>query len=83
MHGIKDLFMIYYILYMKMDPTKKTSLMDALTMFDRLVARMVARGGNLSEKDKKALDNSLVMHAQAAAVIKMSPGQAVPEFTPQ
>lgn len=66
-----------------MDATKKTSLLDALTMFDRLVAQLAARGGDLTEKDKIALDKALVMHAQAAAAVKMSPGQAVPEFAPQ
>lgn len=49
-------------------------------MFDRLVNQIAARGGNLTEKDKVALDKALVMHSQAAAAVKLSAGQAVPEF---
>ncbi len=61
-----------------MDAAKKTSLLDALTMFDRLVEQFAARGGSLTDKDKIALDKALTLHAHAAAAVKMPAGQAVP-----
>ena len=60
---------------------ERTTLMDANTRFDKLVEKYAREdGGVLNAKKKMALDHALELHAQAAEKLKVSSGNAVPEF---
>lgn len=64
-----------------MDGSDRITLMEAYTRFDALVKRYASEsGGVLNDKKKAALDAALVMHAEAAARLKVDPKQAVPDF---
>ena len=66
---------------MKRDPNQTAGLVEALTMFDRLVALIATRGGVLKDKNKVALDKSLAILARASEAIKMPPGVSVSPYT--
>lgn len=57
-----------------------SSVLEALTLFDKLVSKIGAENRVPTTKEKAALDRALVLHAKAAAAVKMDPKMAVPQF---
>ena len=57
-----------------------SSVLEALTLFDKLVSKIGAENRVPTTKEKAALDRALVLHGKAAAAVKMDPKMAVPQF---
>lgn len=56
-------------------PSEKNvaSAIEALTLFDKLTAKIASRGGELTTARKNALDKALNMYATACSALKLDP----------
>ena len=64
-----------------MDASNKTSVLNALTLFDKLLEKIARECRAPTEKEKEALDRALELRERAARSIKLPVGQALPDFT--